>query len=110
MRERLPRYIPIHPGHNYSVTSTSTLGEQLEGNPFTHYNAEEGFIHHRMRVQDQTREELYAALNKQQLRSTKLLSAVSIAPFATRRLFLPSVCLLRYRTDSAIPGMIQLPD
>ncbi len=73
MKERLPQDMLIHPGHNYSVTPTSTLGEQAEGNPFMHYDDEEAFVHYRMQVHDKTRDEPYAAVSKQQLRIANLL-------------------------------------
>ncbi|MCH8176974.1 MAG: MBL fold metallo-hydrolase [Proteobacteria bacterium] len=73
MKERLPEDMLIHPGHNYSVTKTSTLGEQIEGNPFMHYEDEEQFTNYRMHVHDKTRDEPYASLSKQQLRIANLL-------------------------------------
>ncbi|MDJ0777891.1 MAG: MBL fold metallo-hydrolase [Gammaproteobacteria bacterium] len=73
MKERLPQDMLIHPGHNYSVSTTSTLGEQIEGNPFMHYDDETSFVHYRMQVHDRTRDEPYDAVSKQQLKIANLL-------------------------------------
>jgi hypothetical protein len=73
MKQRLPQDMLIHPGHNYSVKPTSTLGEQVDGNPFMHYDDSESFIHYRMQVHDKTRDEPYAAVSKQQLKIANLL-------------------------------------
>ena len=73
MKERLPEDMLIHPGHNYSVKKISTLGEQIEGNPFMHYEDEEQFINYRMHVHDKTRDEPYASLSRQQLKIANLL-------------------------------------
>jgi len=55
--ERLPEQTLIRPGHNYGITPTSTLLEQLAGNPFLHFDDEAGFVHYRMHLHD--REEPY---------------------------------------------------
>ena len=73
MKERLPEDMLIHPGHNYSVAKTSTLGEQYEGNPFMHYDDEEQFINYRLHVHDKTRAEPYASLSKKQLKIANLI-------------------------------------
>ena len=73
MKERLPQDMLIHPDHNYSVTKTSTLGEQIEGNPFMHYDDEASFVHYRMQVHDRTRDEPYDAVTRQQLKIANLL-------------------------------------
>jgi glyoxylase-like metal-dependent hydrolase (beta-lactamase superfamily II) len=73
MKERLPQDMLIHPGHNYSVKSCSTLGEQVEGNPFMHYEDEAAFINYRMHVHDKTRDEPYDAVSRQQLKIANLL-------------------------------------
>ncbi len=73
MKQKLPEDMLIHPGHNYSVKKNSTLGEQIEGNPFMHYEDEEQFIHYRMQVHDKTRDEPYASLSRQQLKIANLL-------------------------------------
>jgi len=73
MKERLPDDMLIHPGHNYSVKKTSTLGEQVEGNPFLHYEDEDEFVNYRQHVHDKTRDEPYDAVSKQQLKIANLL-------------------------------------
>jgi len=73
MKQKLPQDMLIHPGHNYSVKQTSTVGEQMDGNPFLHYEDEAAFINYRMQVHDKTRDEPYAAVSKQQLKIANLL-------------------------------------
>lgn len=73
MKEQLPQDMLIHPGHNYSVVKTCTLAEQIDGNPFMHYENEQAFVDYRMRVHDKTRDEPYAAVSKQQLKIANLL-------------------------------------
>ncbi|MFT5504519.1 MAG: hydroxyacylglutathione hydrolase [Gammaproteobacteria bacterium] len=73
MKDRLAQDMIIHPGHNYSVKKTCTLSEQIEGNPFMHYDDEESFVHYRMGVHDKTRDEPYDSVSKQQLRISNLL-------------------------------------
>lgn len=73
MKQELPDDMLIHPGHNYSVKKTCTFGEQVEGNPFLHYDDEADFIHYRMDVHDKTRDEPYASLTRQKLRIAHLL-------------------------------------
>jgi glyoxylase-like metal-dependent hydrolase (beta-lactamase superfamily II) len=55
--ERLPEQTLIRPGHNYGITPTSTLFEQLAGNPFLHCADQAGFVNYRMHLHD--REEPY---------------------------------------------------
>ncbi len=73
MKERLPADMIIHPGHNYSIKKSSTLGEELEGNPFMHYEDQQAFVRYRMTVHDATRDEPYAAVSQQQLKIANLL-------------------------------------
>jgi hydroxyacylglutathione hydrolase len=73
MKEHLPEDMLIHPGHNYSVKPTATLGEQIDGNPFMHYEDSDSFVNFRMQVHDKMRDEPYAALSKQQLKIANLL-------------------------------------
>ncbi len=64
MAERLPAQTRIHPGHNYSVKTTSTLEEQLEGNPFMHFDSSDRFIHYRMHYHDRHRDSPYGPVRK----------------------------------------------
>lgn len=73
MKQQLPQDMLIHPGHNYSVKPTCTLSEQLDGNPFMHYDDSETFVNYRMHVHDSTRAEPYDAVSKQQLKIANLL-------------------------------------
>ncbi len=58
---RLGKWLPdgtlIRPGHNYGITPTSTMVEQLAGNPFLHFDDCAGFVEYRMHLHD--REEPY---------------------------------------------------
>ncbi len=38
----------IHPGHHYAHKPSSTIAEQLEGNPFMHFDNVADFVHYRM--------------------------------------------------------------
>jgi hydroxyacylglutathione hydrolase len=73
MKERLPEDMLIHPGHDYSVKKTATLGEQIDSNPFMHYEDCDSFVNYRQNVHDKTRDEPYAAVSKQQLKIANLL-------------------------------------
>ena len=64
MKERLPQDMLIHPGHNYSVKETCTLSDQVEGDPFMHYDDAEAFVNYHMHVHDKTRDEPYNAVSK----------------------------------------------
>ena len=66
-REELPDSIVIHPGHNYAVQKTSTLKEELEGNPFMHFTEVDKFIRFRMKIHDQVRASPYSAVKKEEL-------------------------------------------
>lgn len=48
IRSDLPSETLIHPGHNYAVKTTSTLQEQIEGNPFFHHDTVQDFVQYRM--------------------------------------------------------------
>jgi glyoxylase-like metal-dependent hydrolase (beta-lactamase superfamily II) len=74
MKQNLDAGMVIHPGHNYSVTPTSTMAQQVEGNPFMHFEDEADFIHYRMHVHDKTRQDPYGPLTRQQLRVANLLT------------------------------------
>ena len=52
MKYKLDPNMRIHPGHNYAEQETTTLAEQLEGNPFLHFDDEQEFINYRMHVHD----------------------------------------------------------
>jgi glyoxylase-like metal-dependent hydrolase (beta-lactamase superfamily II) len=64
MRERLPAQTVILPGHNYAEKSTSTLAEQIEGNPFLHFDDLARFTHYRMHYHDKHRHGPYGPVSK----------------------------------------------
>lgn len=68
IRDHLPDSIVIHPGHNYSVQKTSTLGEEVAGNPFMHFTEVDQFIRYRMKTHDQIRNSPYSAQSQDALR------------------------------------------
>ncbi len=55
----MPKQTVIHPGHNYAEKSTSTMEEQINGNPFLHFEKEKDFIQYRVTDHDQTRTQPY---------------------------------------------------
>ena len=71
-RDELPSTIVIHPGHHYAVQETSTIGEELEGNPFLHFTEVDRFVRYRMKVHDQIRNSPYTAVKKEEIESLKL--------------------------------------
>lgn len=64
LREKLPDETLIRPGHNYSVAETSTLREQVAGNPFLHFDDLKRFTQYRMHYHDKHREEPYGPVKK----------------------------------------------
>ncbi len=52
MAGQLPSGTIIHPGHNYAEKTTSTMAEQVEGNPFMHFDDIERFTYYRMHFHD----------------------------------------------------------
>lgn len=64
LREKLPDETLIRPGHNYSVAETSTLREQIAGNPFLHFDDLKRFTQYRMHYHDKHREEPYGPVKK----------------------------------------------
>ena len=63
----LPTDIVIHPGHNYAVQKSSTLKEEIEGNPFMHFTEIDQFVRYRMKIHDQIRNSPYAAQKEKDL-------------------------------------------
>jgi len=64
MASGLPRETIIHPGHNYAEKTTSTLEEQVEGNPFMHFDDLERFSFYRMHYHDKHRHGPYGPVTK----------------------------------------------
>jgi len=59
LKAELPSQTVIHPGHNYATQKTSTMHEQIEGNPFMQFNDADDFVHYRMHEHDRTRSTPY---------------------------------------------------
>ncbi|MFO8153890.1 MBL fold metallo-hydrolase [Thioalkalivibrio sp.] len=59
LRTGLPRQTRIHPGHNYAEKPSSTLEEEVQGNPFMHFRDLGRFVHYRMHEHDRTRSSPY---------------------------------------------------
>ncbi len=64
----LPSGILIHPGHNYAVKTTSTLKEEIEGNPFMHFTEVDQFILYRMKIHDKIRNSPYSSQKESELK------------------------------------------
>ncbi len=54
----------IHPGHHYAHQPSSTVAEQLEGNPFMHFDKVEEFVDYRMHRHNRERQTPYSAVKK----------------------------------------------
>jgi len=66
LKETLPGSTVIHPGHDYAVTPTATMEEQIKGNPFMHFDKQDEFIEFRMHAHGRVRQSPYAAVNREQ--------------------------------------------
>lgn len=64
MAARLPPATRIHPGHNYAEQPVSTMAEQLEGNPFLHFDSRERFVDYRMHYHDRHRHSPYGPVKR----------------------------------------------
>ncbi|NOZ51852.1 MAG: MBL fold metallo-hydrolase [Gammaproteobacteria bacterium] len=62
IKDELPTRTVLYPGHNYAVKSTSTIEEQIEGNPFMNFTEVEKFVHYRMHEHDKIRHSPYQAI------------------------------------------------
>ena len=56
---KLPACTCIHPGHNYADRTVSTMQEQIDGNPFMHFDKADEFVNYRMHEHDRTRSTPY---------------------------------------------------
>jgi hydroxyacylglutathione hydrolase len=55
----------LHPGHNYAPTHpTDSIKNQIEGNPFLHFEQADDFVNYRMHVHDSIRDTPYEAVGK----------------------------------------------
>ncbi len=62
-RELDPQTV-VHPGHSYSTQPTSTLAEEIAGNPFLHCGSEEAFVDYRMVQHDRERSAPYGPVGR----------------------------------------------
>ena len=64
MADRLPAGTLVRPGHNYAEKATVTMEEQVEGNPFMHFDNSADFTHYRMHYHDRHRDSPYGPVCK----------------------------------------------
>jgi len=62
IKQELPADTILHPGHNYSVKPTSRLSDEINGNPFLHFNHVDDFVQYRMHDHDRVRHSPYDAI------------------------------------------------
>ncbi len=62
MAEKLPASTLILPGHNYAVKETCSMHEEIEGNPFMHFEHAHDFVQYRMHDHDRIRHSPYRAI------------------------------------------------
>ncbi len=73
MKEKLDPKRVILPGHHYADEKSCTMNQQIEGNPFLHFDTQSAFINYREHVHDDTRTYPYQPTTKQQMRVADLL-------------------------------------
>ena len=66
LKETLPGSTVIHPGHNYAVTPTATMEDQIEGNPFMHFDKSNDFVEFRMHAHSRARSTPYDVVTPEQ--------------------------------------------
>ena len=66
LKETLPGSTVIHPGHNYAVTPTATMEDQIEGNPFMHFDKSNDFVEFRMHAHSRARSTPYDTVTPEQ--------------------------------------------
>lgn len=64
LKTSLPGDTILLPGHNYAEKTTSTMSEQIEGNPFLHFDKRDEFVHYRMHEHDKVRSSPYHPVHK----------------------------------------------
>jgi hydroxyacylglutathione hydrolase len=64
LKTELPANTILHPGHNYADKTTSTMQEQIEGNPFMHFEEQAAFVRYRMHEHDKIRHTPYHPIKK----------------------------------------------
>jgi len=64
IKRKLAPETQILPGHNYSVKPTASLQEQIDGNPFMHFDKADDFVKFRMQLHGKVRKSPYDAVSK----------------------------------------------
>ena len=59
LKREIARDIVIHPGHDYGVAPSTTMGEQIDGNPFLMFDDEAAFVKYRMEDHGRLRSQPY---------------------------------------------------
>ena len=62
IKDNLASETIIMPGHNYSIKKQSSLKEEINGNPFMHFNNVDRFIDYRMTLHDKIRNSPYSPI------------------------------------------------
>ena len=66
LRTDLPASTLILPGHNYADRTVSSMQEQIDGNPFFHFETRAEFVQYRTHQHDKTRHPPLTAMTKPQ--------------------------------------------
>lgn len=67
LKKEMPLNTIIRPGHNYAEQITTTMQEQIEGNPFLHFSDLKAFTQYRMVDHDKKRDIPYYPVSKDEL-------------------------------------------
>ena len=62
IKDNLDAETIILPGHNYSIKKQSSLKEEIDGNPFMHFNNIDRFVDYRMTLHDKIRNSPYGPI------------------------------------------------
>jgi len=66
MKDELPASSIIRPGHNYAVTPSCTMEDELAGNPFLQIDDRDQFVRFRSYIHSQLRQSPYEAVDREQ--------------------------------------------
>ena len=69
MKAKLPLGTLIHPGHHYAPQVTASMAEQVEGNPFLHFETPEQFTRYRMHDHSRIRSTPYQPVPSDEIRA-----------------------------------------
>ena len=67
LKQEMPLQTIIHPGHNYAEQEVSTMSEQVDGNPFLHFDSAADFTKYRMVDHDKHRSTPYHSVLKSEM-------------------------------------------